>query len=92
MDVAVCTYQSEKFPDQCSTSIEQTVPVNRLIIVDHYSIRGLWKLPRNITLAKQRTQLPRLRRMRSLKIDIVVRTFNGRTEELENGKHWIIET
>lgn len=36
-DVAICTYQSEKYLDQCLTSIEKSVPVNRLIIVDHYS-------------------------------------------------------
>lgn len=37
IDVAVCTYQSEKYLEQCLTSIEETVPINRLIIVDHYS-------------------------------------------------------
>jgi glycosyltransferase involved in cell wall biosynthesis len=37
VDVTVCTYQSEKYLDQCLTSIEKTVPVNKLIIVDHYS-------------------------------------------------------
>lgn len=37
VDVAVCTYQSEKYLDQCLTSIEKTVPIRKLIIVDHYS-------------------------------------------------------
>ncbi|MEM3874845.1 MAG: glycosyltransferase family 2 protein [Candidatus Bathyarchaeia archaeon] len=37
MDVAVCTYQSEKYLDECLTSIENTVPFKKLIVVDHYS-------------------------------------------------------
>lgn len=37
VDVAVCTYNSEKYLDQCLQSIQNFVPFNRLIIVDHYS-------------------------------------------------------
>jgi glycosyltransferase involved in cell wall biosynthesis len=37
VNVAVCTYQNERFLDRCLTDIEQTVPINRLIIVNHYS-------------------------------------------------------
>jgi len=37
IDVVVCTYQSEKYLDECLTSIEKSVPINRLIIIDHYS-------------------------------------------------------
>jgi glycosyltransferase involved in cell wall biosynthesis len=37
VDVAVCTYESERYLDQCLASIEKTVPFNRLIIVDKYS-------------------------------------------------------
>jgi glycosyltransferase involved in cell wall biosynthesis len=37
VDVAVCTYQSEKYLDECLTSIENMVPFNKLIVVDHYS-------------------------------------------------------
>jgi glycosyltransferase involved in cell wall biosynthesis len=37
VDVAVCTYQSEKYLDECLTSVEKFVPFNRLIIVDRYS-------------------------------------------------------
>ena len=37
IDVAVCTYQSEKYLDECLTSVEKSVPINKLIVVDHYS-------------------------------------------------------
>lgn len=37
IDVAVCTYQSEKYLDKCLTSVEKSVPINKLIVVDHYS-------------------------------------------------------
>jgi len=37
IDVAVCTYQSERYLDECLTSVEKAVPINKLIIVDHYS-------------------------------------------------------
>jgi len=37
IDVTVCTYQSEKYLDECLTSIEKSVPINRLIIIDHNS-------------------------------------------------------
>lgn len=37
IDVAVCTYQSEKYLDECLTSIEKAIPLNRLIIIDHHS-------------------------------------------------------
>jgi glycosyltransferase involved in cell wall biosynthesis len=37
IDVAICTYQSEKYLDQCLTSIKKTVPFHKLIVVDHYS-------------------------------------------------------
>ena len=35
--MVVCTYESAKYLDECLTSIERYVPVNRLIVVDHYS-------------------------------------------------------
>lgn len=37
VDVAVCTYQSEKYLNQCLMSIQKTVPFHKLIVVDHYS-------------------------------------------------------
>ncbi|MHA1721825.1 MAG: glycosyltransferase family 2 protein [Candidatus Baldrarchaeia archaeon] len=37
IDVAVMTYNSERFLDECLTSIENSIPVRKLIIVDHYS-------------------------------------------------------
>jgi len=37
VDVAVCTYNSEKYLDACLGSIRRNVPYNRLVIVDHYS-------------------------------------------------------
>jgi glycosyltransferase involved in cell wall biosynthesis len=37
IDVAVCTYESERYLDECLTSIEKTVPFDRLIVVDRYS-------------------------------------------------------
>lgn len=37
VDVAVCTYQSEKYLDQCLMSIKKNVPFHKLIVVDHYS-------------------------------------------------------
>ncbi|MEM2995849.1 MAG: glycosyltransferase family 2 protein [Candidatus Bathyarchaeia archaeon] len=37
VDVAVCTYQSEKYLDECLTSIERTIPFSKLIVVDRYS-------------------------------------------------------
>nr|MDO8135272.1 glycosyltransferase family A protein [Candidatus Njordarchaeum guaymaensis] len=37
VDVIVCTYKSEKYLEQCLTSIEQFIPLNELIVVDHYS-------------------------------------------------------
>lgn len=37
IDVAVMTYNSERFLDECLTSIKNSIPVRRLIIVDHYS-------------------------------------------------------
>lgn len=37
IDVAVCTYQSERYLDECLTSVEKSVPINKLIIVDHHS-------------------------------------------------------
>lgn len=37
IDVAVCTYQSERYLDECLTSVEKSVPINKLIVVDHYS-------------------------------------------------------
>lgn len=40
LDVVVCTYQSAKYLDECLKSIKQYIPVNKLIIVDHYSTDG----------------------------------------------------
>ncbi len=37
VDVAVCTYNSEKYLDECLKSIRQYVPFKRLIVIDHYS-------------------------------------------------------
>ena len=37
VDVAICTYNSEKYLDECLESIRQYVPFKRLIVVDHYS-------------------------------------------------------
>lgn len=37
LDVVVCTYQSGKYLDECLTSVKRYIPVNRLIVVDHYS-------------------------------------------------------
>lgn len=37
IDVAVMTYNSGRFLDECLTSIENSIPVKKLIIVDHYS-------------------------------------------------------
>lgn len=37
VDVAVCTYQSEKYLDECLASIVKYVPFNRLMVVDRYS-------------------------------------------------------
>jgi len=37
IDVAVCTYQSERCLDECLTSVGKAVPINKLIIVDHNS-------------------------------------------------------
>jgi glycosyltransferase involved in cell wall biosynthesis len=37
LDVVVCTYQSGKYLGECLTSIKQYIPVNKLIVVDHYS-------------------------------------------------------
>jgi len=37
VDVIVPTYQSEKYLDACLSSIKRTVPVNNLIVIDHYS-------------------------------------------------------
>lgn len=37
IDVAVCTYQSERYLEECLTSVEKAVPINKLIVVDHYS-------------------------------------------------------
>ena len=37
VDVVVPTYQSEKYLDACLSSIVRTVPVNNLIVIDHYS-------------------------------------------------------
>lgn len=37
VDVAVCTYNSEKYLDECLGSIKKYVPFKRLIVVDHYS-------------------------------------------------------
>lgn len=37
VDVAVCTYNSEKYLDLCLQSVCNFIPFNRLIIVDHYS-------------------------------------------------------
>lgn len=38
VDVAVCTYNSERYLRECLGSIKRFVPFKRLIIVDHYSI------------------------------------------------------
>jgi glycosyltransferase involved in cell wall biosynthesis len=45
-DVAVCTYQSAKYLEQCLSSIEKNVPFNKLIIVDHYSTDGTVEIAR----------------------------------------------
>jgi glycosyltransferase involved in cell wall biosynthesis len=37
VDVIVCTYKSERYLEQCLTSIEQFISLNQLIVVDHYS-------------------------------------------------------
>lgn len=37
IDVAVCTYNSEKYMDKCLEGIEQAFDVNNLIVVDHHS-------------------------------------------------------
>ena len=37
IDVIVPTYQSERYLDACLSSIRRTVPVNNLIVIDHYS-------------------------------------------------------
>jgi glycosyltransferase involved in cell wall biosynthesis len=37
VDVIVCTYKSEKYLEQCLTSIEKYIPLNELIVVDHHS-------------------------------------------------------
>ena len=37
VDVAICTYNSEKYLDECLESIRRYVPFKRLIVVDHYS-------------------------------------------------------
>lgn len=37
VDVAVCTYNSEKYLDRCLKSIRRHIPFKRLIVVDHYS-------------------------------------------------------
>ncbi|MBS7250441.1 MAG: glycosyltransferase family 2 protein [Candidatus Freyarchaeota archaeon] len=44
LDVVVCTYQSGKYLDECLTSIKQYVPVNNLIVVDHYSTDDTLKI------------------------------------------------
>ena len=46
VDVAVCTYQSGKYLEQCLSSIEKTVPVNEFIIVDHYSTDNTLEIAR----------------------------------------------
>jgi len=40
VDVAVCTYNSERYLDLCLQSICNFVPFKKLIIVDHYSTDG----------------------------------------------------
>lgn len=37
VDVAVCTYNSQRYLDECLRSITKFVPLNRLIVVDHFS-------------------------------------------------------
>jgi glycosyltransferase involved in cell wall biosynthesis len=37
VDVAVCTYNSEKYLDECLKSIRKYVSCSRLIVIDHYS-------------------------------------------------------
>jgi len=37
VDVVVCTYNSEKYLEECLKSIKKYIPVNRLIVVDHFS-------------------------------------------------------
>lgn len=40
IDVAVCTYQSEKYLDECLMSVEKSVHINKLIVVDPHIV--LW--------------------------------------------------
>jgi len=37
IDVAVMTYNSERYLDECLSSVEKSVPINKLIVVDHHS-------------------------------------------------------
>lgn len=37
IDVAICTYQSEKYLHECLTSVEKAVSINKLIVIDHFS-------------------------------------------------------
>jgi len=56
IDVAVCTYQSERYLDECLTSVEKSVPINKLIVVDHYSTDKTIEIAKKDSLRKRRAR------------------------------------
>ncbi|MBS7619894.1 glycosyltransferase family 2 protein [Candidatus Bathyarchaeota archaeon] len=47
IDAAVMTYNSEKYLDSSLSSLKRAIPLNRLIVVDHYSTDGTIKIAKS---------------------------------------------